>query len=307
MTPVHLDADTVASLLDPAALVDEMAKIFAELGRGTAASTVRVRAATEEAMASAMAAAIPSHGVTGGKLYATVDGRFTFHVVLFDLDGQVLCTMDGGPLTEARTAALSGAVLRKLGHRARPVAAIFGTGREALPHIAMLHDVAGPSEVRLWGRSPAAASEVAAAAAAVGHRVEVVGNANEAATGADILITVTSANDPIVDDTSIAEHAIVCAVGATKSYRCELPPTLFKRAGLVVSDSAVGARTECGDLIRAVDQGHFDWDDLHDVTELFVGTLPTDTANGPIIFETQGVAIQDVAAAAQVYRAFAHQ
>ena len=37
-------------------------------------------------MSSAMAAAVPALGVTGGKIYATADGRFTFHVVLFDLE-----------------------------------------------------------------------------------------------------------------------------------------------------------------------------------------------------------------------------
>ncbi|HSL59514.1 MAG TPA: hypothetical protein VK866_16830 [Acidimicrobiales bacterium] len=300
----HLDEDTVAALLDPDEVADVTAQVFAELGRGEAATTVRVRARTPGAMASAMAAAVPSLGVTGGKVYATVDGRFTFHVVLFDLEGRVLCTLDGGPLTDVRTPALSAVAIDHLARPGARTAAVLGTGRAARPHLEMLARRLPLDEVRVWGRRSDAAAALAAAGEAAGAPVTVADTAEAAVDGVDVVVTVTSANEPVVDADAIADHALVCAVGATKPERCELDPQLFARAAAVVTDSIEGAPAECGDLQHAVAAGTFAWDRLVDLADLLAGRVEVPRAGiaGPVVFETQGVAIQDVAAGALVWR-----
>lgn len=301
---LYLDNDAVRRHLDPRVLVDAMETVFADMGSGRAASTVRVRASADGAMASAMAAAVPSFGVTGGKVYATVDGRFTFHVVLFDLDGTLLCALDGASLTEARTPALSAVAIRHLGPPQIATAAVLGTGREAIPHLTMLHHEYPGIELRLWGRRPDAAEGVAAACARDGIAVDVVSTAENAVDGAEVVVTVTSADAPIVDASAIADNALICAVGATKPQRCEIPSALFARCGAVVTDSIAGAPQECGDLIHAVEAGVVDWADVIDFADILAGNVVVDRAgvNGPIVFETQGVAAQDVAAAAVVWR-----
>lgn len=300
----HLDEATVAALLDPDEVVDVTARVFAELGRGEAATTVRVRARAEGAMASAMAAAVPSLGVTGGKVYATVDGRFTFHVVLFDLDGRVLCTMDGNPLTDARTPALSAVAIDRLARPGARTAALLGTGRAALPHLEMLARRLPLDEVRVWGRRTDAVEALVAAAGRRGVTATPCATAEAAVDDVDVVVTVTSANQPVVAADAIADHALVCAVGATKPERCELPPALFARAAAVVADSVEGSPAECGDLVHAVAAGTFVWDRLVDVADLLAGAVEVPRAGtaGPVVFETQGVAIQDVATAALVWR-----
>lgn len=66
-----------------------------------------------------------------------------------------------------------------------------------------------------------------------------------------------------------------------------------------------GAPDECGDLIHAVDRGIVGWGDVVDLADVLAGRVHVERAgaSGPIVFETQGVAIQDVAAAALVWRA----
>lgn len=300
----HFDDADVTELLDHDELVEAMATAFTDLGTGRAATTVRVRARTDDGMASAMAAAVPSLGVTGGKVYATVDGRFTFHVVLFDLDGHLLCTMDGAALTEARTPALSAVVIDRLSRVDARTAAVLGTGREAVPHLQMLARTLDLDEVRVWGRRPDAATEVAARAVRRGVPAVPVDDPVTAVRDADVVVTVTSADAPIVPADAIADHALVCAVGATKPQRCELDPELFRRAATVITDSIAGAPSECGDLIHAVDRAIVRWDDVLDLADVLAGHVHVDRAGtaGPIVFETQGVAIQDVAAAALVWR-----
>jgi ornithine cyclodeaminase len=301
----HFDDADVTELLDHDELVSAMATAFTDLGSGRAATTVRVRARTDDGMASAMAAAVPSLGVTGGKVYATVDGRFTFHVVLFDLDGHLLCTMDGAALTEARTPALSAVVIDRYARQGARVAAVLGTGREAVPHLQMLARTLDLHEVRVWGRRPDAAAEVAARAVRRGVPAIAVADSADAVRDADVVVTVTSADAPIVAAEAIADHALVCAVGATKPQRCELDPELFRRAGTVITDSLAGAPDECGDLVHAVERGIIGWDDVVDLADVLAGRVIVTRADaaGPIVFETQGVAIQDVAAAALVWRA----
>lgn len=304
---MHFDAARVSSLIDDRfhrSLVEATAQAFAELGSGQAATTVRVRARTPEAMASAMAAAVPSMGVSGGKVYATVDGRFTFHVVLFDLDGSLLCTMDGGPLTEARTPALSRVVIERLAPAGASVAAVLGTGREAMPHLVMLARALELDQVRVWGRRRDAAFKLSSAARSQGIPAVDVGSAEEAVAGADVVVTVTSANQPIVAADAVADHALVCAVGATKPERCELDPALFGRASAVITDSKQGAPSECGDLIHAVAAGTASWDHVLDLADVLAGTATVirSDGRGPIIFETQGVAVQDVVAAALIHQ-----
>ncbi|MFZ9040670.1 MAG: ornithine cyclodeaminase family protein [Ilumatobacteraceae bacterium] len=305
----HFDDAAVTALIDHAELVDATAAAFADLGTGRAATTVRVRASAMGSMASAMAAAVPSLGVTGGKLYSTVDGRFTFHVVLFDLDGRLLCTMDGAALTEARTPALCAVAIRRWVGGNADVAAVLGTGREALPHLRMLARELPGAEFRLWGRRSSAAESVVRVAASEGIAVVAVDDADDAVTGADVVVTVTSADDPIVSAGAISDRALVCAVGATKPQRCELDPELFGRARAVVTDSLEGAPGECGDLIRAVALGRTRWEDVVDLSDVLAGTVAVsgpDERPGPLVFETQGVAIQDVVAAALVWRRAEH-
>jgi ornithine cyclodeaminase len=120
-----------------------------------------------------------------------------------------------------------------------------------------------------------------------------------------VVVTVTSADEPVVSAGAISDRTLVCAVGATKPQRCELDPTIFARARAVVTDSVAGAPSECGDLIRAVDLGRARWEDVVDLADVLAGTVDVpapDERPGPVIFESQGVAIQDVVAAALVWR-----
>ena len=73
----------------------------------------------------------------------------------------------------------------------------------------------------------------------------------------------------------------------------------------MVCDDVAGSRVECGDLLRAAAVGCFDWDDAVELHAIAAGKVdvprPTDA---PVLFETQGVAIQDVAVCALAYERY---
>ena len=292
----HLDDATIATLLDHHAVVDAMERAFAAWGRGEAATTQRVRAAASGQMASAMAAVVPPY--SGGKLYATRQGVFTFVVTLFDDAGTWLCTLDGDALTRARTPAGCALAIRRLAVADPQVACVLGTGRQSLPHLRMLAAELPGVPLRLWGRRADAVADVVGLAAAEGIVVEVAPTPDAAAAGADVIVTVTSSTTPILTSGAVSDRALVCAVGATKYDRCEIDPAIVARAAAVVCDDAVGSRNECGDLIHASETGAFDWAQAIELHHLVAGNVDSPRAGAaPVLFETQGVALQDVAAA----------
>lgn len=294
---LHLDDATILELLDLPAVTTRVAEAFTAWGLGKAATTQRVRAPGDGIMASAMAAVVPPY--SGGKIYATHGGRFTFVNVLFDDGGRAVCTLDGEALTRLRTPAVCALAIRHMAPAGAAVAAVIGAGRHAWHHVEMLRDeLPALRDVRIHARRSEAAAALVARAAE--HRIPAIAvpSAAAAVEGADVIVTVTSARDPLFPAAAVSDRALVCAVGATKADRAEVEPELVERCVGVVADDAIGSRTECGDLIRAADAGRFRWDRLVELHAVVAGTATAPRAgSGPVLFETQGVALQDVAAA----------
>lgn len=295
---IHLDDQTIEQLLDLPGVTDVVGRAFAAWGRGEAATTQRVRAAVPGAMASAMAAVVPPF--SGGKLYATKDGRFTFLNVLFDTDGRLLCTLDGDALTAFRTPAACALAIRALARTTPPTtAALIGAGRQGWYHLEMLAaELPALTEVRIADINPQAVAAMVTRAIDAGIPAVAAVDATTAASGAHVIVTVTQSTSPLFPSAAVADDALICAVGATKYDRCEIGPDLIARCAAVVCDDVVGSQVECGDLIQAHTAGVFDWSRAIELHALMAGSVQVPRAgDAPILFETQGVALQDVAAA----------
>jgi ornithine cyclodeaminase len=299
---LHLDDATIAGLLDPASVTEAVGDAFAAWGRGEAATTQRARAAAAGQMASAMAAVVPPY--SGGKLYATANGVFTFVTVLFDHDGRLLCTMDGDVLTRLRTPAGSALAVRAMAAPDARTAAVLGSGRQAWPHLEMLAaELPALERLAVWARRPEAAEALVARAVAQGIPAVAAAQAAGAVEGADVVVTVTASPHPLFAVDAVSDRALLCAVGATKYDRCEIDPETVGRCAAVVCDDVTGSRVECGDLVRAVHAGTFRWDDAVELHDVLAGNVSVPRAGAaPVLFETQGVALQDVAVAALAYR-----
>ena len=102
-----------------------------------------------------------------------------------------------------------------------------------------------------------------------------------AVAGAHVVVTVTSSADPLFPAAVVADDALICAVGATKSNRAEIEPELVARCAAVVCDDVTGSRTECGDLIRAAAAGRFDWSDAIELNALAAGPSPFPAGRRP--------------------------
>lgn len=305
---LHLDDFTIATLVDAAGAERAVWEAFASWGRGVAATTQRARASSPRGMASSMAAVVPPYG--GGKVYATApdpDGggaRFTFLNVLFHTDGRLLATMDGGVLTALRTPAISSLAIHHLARPDATVAAVIGAGKQGWPHVEMLHrTLPHLADLRIAARpGSVAVARLVEQAAAAGIPARAVEQPADAVAGAQVVVTATNASVPLFPSDAIADDALVCAVGATKYDRVEIPAEFVARCSAVVCDDVVGSRVECGDLVAAARSGHFDWADAVELHAVAAGTMPLARAvDRPALFESQGVAIADVAVSGLAY------
>lgn len=326
---LHLDDSTITALLAPRPeqVEDTVRDAFAAWGRGDAATTPRVRATsfapatdsnttdrnttgrhgatpTITGMASAMAAVVVPY--CGGKLYATANGRFRFVNVLFHVDGRLLAVLDGDAITGFRTAAASKLAIELLAPPTPTVATVVGTGRQSWPHATMLATtLPSLTELRICGLAgdPAVAELAARVGDELGLRSSTFDDPAAAVTGAQVVVTITNSATPLFPASAVGDDTLICAVGATKYDRAEIGPDVVARCTTVVCDDVAGSQIECGDLIQAAAAGAFDWARAVELHDLAAGNLTATPAGvaGPVLFETQGVAIQDVALSALAY------
>ncbi|WP_049969087.1 ornithine cyclodeaminase family protein [Haladaptatus cibarius] len=126
------------------------------------------------------------------------------------------------------------------------------------------------------------------------------GSISEAAS-CDVLSTVTPVETPIVSAENLGEHTHVNAMGADAEGKHELADEILLNAKLVIDDHA--QTTHSGEINVPYNEGVLSDDDIHgDIGDIVIGDLSGRTENdGVTVFDSTGLAIQDVAAAHVVY------
>lgn len=225
-------------------------------------------------------------------------------VALFDPEtGVPIALLDGGVVTEIRTGAASAVATDVL---ARPDAgdlALIGAGVQARAHLAALATVRPLRRIRVWSRTPESADAFVAWTAGAGYEVEACDTVAQAVENADLVCTVTSSREPLLDGEWIAPGAHINAVGAFEPDARELHTNVVTNARVVVDSREAAA--SAGDLLIPTAEGALPrHSDFAELGELLTGARRARATPEEItVFESQGLAIQDVAAAAHVVAA----
>lgn len=202
--------------------------------------------------------------------------------------GEPLAVMDGRLITEMRTAAVSAAATKLLSRGDAQVLAILGSGVQAHSHVEALRCVRNFKETRVWSRNPEHARRFADE---VGARAV---SAEEAVRDADVIVTATSATEPVLRGAWLRPGAHVNAVGAARPDWRELDDDVMRNVLFV--DSRDAALRESGDVILSRAKIHAE------LGEVLVGVKPA-RAEETTVFKSVGLAVEDVAAAMLVYQA----
>lgn len=289
----------IASVLNIKDAIDVMRRAFGSYGK-SGAMQPRVRIDAGATKLSTMGAILPGINAVGAKIYTTIDGRFTFVVVLFSaVDGSLLAVMEGDAMTEFRTAAVTALAADALApHDARTLA-VFGTGVQAAAHVPALLSVRQIATVLVVGIDrPAEFAQQVARQYGVNA---LVASADQAAAQADVLLTATRATTPLFDGDAVKKGAFVAAIGSSKPDAREVDDKLVRRASHIVVEWLPQAKTEAGDLLlRAA--GCFDWQNVVELGQV-IGTHDAirRSADDIVLYKAIGVGLEDVALAEFVY------
>ncbi|XP_066521306.1 ketimine reductase mu-crystallin-like [Hoplias malabaricus] len=212
-------------------------------------------------------------------------------VLLFDPEyGSVTAIMGGLEITNKRTAAVSAISAKLLGPAKSEILCILGSGQQAFSHYEAFMHLFSFKEVRVWSRRLEMAKRFAAS---VQGPVTVCSSVKEAADGADVIITVTNASEPVLLGEWVKPGAHVAAVGACRPDWRELDDVLMKNAVIYV-DSREGAAAESGDIILS---GAEVFAEIGDVIN---GTSPAHREK-TTVFKSLGMGIQDAVSAKLVF------
>src|SRR3990167_756289 len=104
----HITDDMIDAAVSPQDAQQVLLDAFRSFGHGQAAMQERIRTEAQGVKLSTLGAVIPEQKVAGAKVYTTIQGQFTFVIVLFSTeDGRALASFDAGAITRLRTAACS--------------------------------------------------------------------------------------------------------------------------------------------------------------------------------------------------------
>jgi alanine dehydrogenase len=288
---LQITEDQVRKLLPMPDCVRLMREVFKDLRAGMALNQSRRRltlptGSTLHSLAGAWGKYF------GTKIYSS-NPKFgaNFFFLLFDAEsGRPLAQFEANYLGQIRTGAASGYATDILAAQDASTLAIIGSGFQARSQVEAIRAVRAIKEIRVWSRNAAKCEEFARVTGAT-----ACSSAEHAVRGADIVATATSAKDPVLKSEWIAEGTHINAMGSNQALRRELPSQVIARATLIAIDSIEQGKIEAGDLLLAP----VDWADPRIVELAHVEARP---AGAPVtIFESLGLGVEDVAAAAFVY------
>jgi ornithine cyclodeaminase/alanine dehydrogenase-like protein (mu-crystallin family) len=292
---LFLNEEQVRAVLGYDELIPAMRRALIDLSAGRVVQPVRtvMRVAEHGGWFAVMPAVYG--GVMGAKLVTFYPGNVALekhtHMAMIQLfraeTGEPRAVMDGRLITEMRTAAVSAVAVDHLARADAKVLGILGSGVQARSHVRALAKVRRFEEIRVWSRSEENARRFAEE---VGARVMT---AQEVVNGADVVLTLTSSAEPVLQGRWLKRDAVVCAVGAVTPERRELDDEAMR--GAVVVESREAAEREPGDILLAKATV------TAEIGELLNGA-GLDRKGLPVVFKSVGIAAEDIAAAQLAYQ-----
>jgi len=224
-------------------------------------------------------------------------------VVLSDAEnGCPLAMMDSIEITIQRTGAATGIAAKYLARPDSKTATICGCGNQGRISLRALIRVLPIEKVWAYDRDRSQAQNFARELAQeLEIDIEVAGDLQTAVRQSDVCVTCTPSKEPFLRKNFISPGTFIAAVGADNPEKQELEPALLGGSKLVVDLLAQSATI--GELHHAIDAGVMTCEDVYgELGEVIAGVKPGRTSSEEIIvFDSTGMALQDVVTAAAVY------
>ncbi|MDR1275401.1 MAG: ornithine cyclodeaminase family protein [Candidatus Accumulibacter sp.] len=301
--PLFLNESEVAQLLTMPLAIDAVEEAHRALSLANAIDIPRQRTRLQKTALHILQGALPERDAVGYKAYTSnrSGNRFLVHV-FSAMTGALRVVVEANLLGMVRTGAASGVATRHMARADAEVLGVFGAGWQAEGNIEAVAAVRALKKIKVFSRDPEKLPGFCTKMAAR-LNVEVVpaASAEETVRGSDIVSTITTAATPLFDAKWLESGTHINAAGSNAIIRCEIGEDVLKRCARIVVDSVDTALKEAGDLLPLLEKGRLNERQLVELGDVILGRVPGRSSTDEItIFESQGLAIQDLAVAVRL-------
>jgi ornithine cyclodeaminase/alanine dehydrogenase-like protein (mu-crystallin family) len=293
----------VEALLDMPATLEAVESVLRDQAEGRATNRARRRVALPRSGLNFMAAGAPETGAMGLKVYSVASTGARFYTMLFDPEnGELLSILQSDRLGQMRTGATSGVATKHLAREDANTLGIYGAGWQAESQLEAIAAVRNLDRVIVYSRREESRKAFAEKMSErLGMEVETTHSADEPA-AQDIVVTATSAREPVLLGEWLRPGTHVNAAGSNFLFKSEIDRETVRRASFVCVDSHEELGLEAGDLLRPLETGVILPEAIYELGQVIAGQVRG--RQGPediTLFASQGLALEDMAAARVVY------
>ncbi|MDQ3923827.1 MAG: ornithine cyclodeaminase family protein [Actinomycetota bacterium] len=293
----------VEGLLDMRSALAAVEEILRQHAEGRATNRARRRVALPGSGLNVMFAGAPEIEALGLKAYTVARTGARFYTMLFDPEtGELLSMMQSDKLGQVRTGAASGIATKHLAREDANSLGIYGAGWQAEAQLEAIAAVKKLDRVIVHSRTEESRKAFAEKMGErLGMEVETT-HAPEEPAAQDIVVTVTSSKEPVLRGEWLKPGVHVNAAGSNFLFKTEIDRDVVKRSSLVTIDSREELGLEAGNLLQGIETGTVLPEAIRELGQIVAGQIkgrqnPEDIT----LFASQGLALEDLAAARLVY------
>jgi alanine dehydrogenase len=293
----------VENLLDMRSALEAVEEILRQHAQGRATNHARRRVALSASGLNVMFAGAPEIRALGLKAYSVARTGARFYTMLFDPEtGELLSIMQSDKLGQIRTGAASGIATKHLAREDADSLGLYGTGWQAESQLEAIAAVRRLSRVIVYSRTEESRK---AFAEKMSERLVMeieTTHAPEEPAVQDIVVTSTSAREPVLRGEWLKSGVHLNAAGSNFLFKREIDREVVKRASFVCVDSREELGLEAGNLLQALETGVILPEAVHELGQVIAGQVKGRHSPEDItLFSSQGIALEDLAVARLVY------
>ena len=312
MTLLITEADIKRLPLSIKAAIPVIEDTFRQAGEGTAENPPRIRMPLKNGFLQFGPAALHAKGVAGFKLWGNMGKGTGVHKsasghgtnFLYDMaTGELLAIVHSYQIGKYRTSAVSAVAAKYLSPANASSIGLYSAGRIAEGQLEAVCAVRPIRKVLVHSRRPPEREAFCQRMSErLGISVLAAKTPEEVPRDADIIITASTSEVPILFGDWLTRPCLVIAAGANHWYKREIDGKVIGKASLVVCDEKEQSRVESGNFLWAIGHGLLTWDRVEELGDIVIGRVPVpDFKTATIVFGSHGLAINDVAMTAKTY------
>lgn len=301
---LYLTEKDVVSVLDMPAAIGALQEMLVKQGRGEVKNVPKALGTWGDGSSMhALGSVMTEGGHCGFKTWVHTKSSGGSMFSLFDsTTGRLLALIEARALGLLRTAAVSGVATRVLAPRDSRIAALIGTGPQAVTQLAALAAVQDLHEVRVFSPTPEKRQAfVDKLASRYAFTLRNCDSLEAAMDGADIATTITRAEEPFVTPALLNTCRHINAVGAILPRKAELDQAAMQQADLIVVDDKENAVRGSRELRELLGLDVSSWTDVGVLGERLASGLQRPQGARLTIFKGMGMGMSDLAVATRVY------